>query len=218
MRQNTLGGLTVGLTGGLTGGLAPSAGQRQQTEADRYAHGGNVHKLAERAGVRSGELVDFSASINPLGPPTWLAEEIASSLAEVVHYPDPEAADLTLAACERYKVWPTQALAGNGASELLPAVCNLAARMGHKRAIIPVPAYVDVDRCCRLAGLNVETLTWSAWPGCCPRPPPRQWSCSPAPTTPRAWSSPRATCATWPRPSRTACSWWTRASPISCRA
>jgi cobyric acid synthase CobQ/L-threonine-O-3-phosphate decarboxylase len=154
MRQNTLGGLTPG--------LAPAAGQRQQTEADRYAHGGNVHKLAERAGVDPARLVDFSASINPLGPPSWLAEEIASSLAEVVHYPDPEASDLTLAACERYKVWPTQALAGNGASELLPAVCNLAARMGHKRAIIPVPAYVDVDRCCRLAGLSVETLACRA--------------------------------------------------------
>ena len=154
MRQNTLGGLTPG--------LAPSAGQRQQTEADRYAHGGNVHRLAERAGVRPGDLVDFSASINPLGPPSWLAEEVASALADVVHYPDPEAADLTLAACERYKVWPTQALAGNGASELLPAVCNLAARMGCKRAIIPVPAYVDVDRCCRLAGLAVETLACRA--------------------------------------------------------
>lgn len=156
MRQNTL------------GGLAPSAGQRQQTEADRYAHGGNVHKLAERAGVRPGELVDFSASINPLGPPSWLAEEIADALAEVVHYPDPEAADLTLAACERYKVWPTQALAGNGASELLPAVCSLAARLGHKRAIIPVPAYVDVDRCCRLAGLSVETLVCRAQDGFVP--------------------------------------------------
>ena len=61
MRQNTLGGPTPG--------LAPAAGQRQQTEADRYAHGGNVHKLAERAGVAPGQLVDFSASINPLGPP-----------------------------------------------------------------------------------------------------------------------------------------------------
>ncbi len=154
MRQNTLGGPTPG--------LAPAAGQRQQTEADRYAHGGNVHKLAERAGVAPGQLVDFSASINPLGPPPWLAEEIARSLAEVVHYPDPEASDLTLAACERYKVWPTQACAGNGASELLPAVCGLAARMGHSRAIIPVPAYVDVDRCCRLAGLTVEPLVCRA--------------------------------------------------------
>ncbi|MDQ7834838.1 MAG: cobyric acid synthase [Humidesulfovibrio sp.] len=164
MRQNTL----DGLTSGLASGLAPSLGQRQQTEADRYAHGGNVYKLAERAGIDPGKLVDFSASINPLGPPPWLAEEIASALVDVVHYPDPEAADLTLAACERYKVWPTQACAGNGASELLPAVCNLAARMGFKRAIIPVPAYVDVDRCCRLAGLNVEQLACHAQDGFAP--------------------------------------------------
>jgi adenosylcobyric acid synthase len=160
MRQNTL--------GGLPSDLAPLAGQRQQTEADRYAHGGNVHKLAERAGIGPGQLIDFSASINPLGPPPWLAEEIAASLADVVHYPDPEAADLTLAACERYKVWPTQALAGNGASELLPAVCNLAARMGYTRAVIPVPAYVDVDRCCRLAGLAVEPLVCRAQDGFVP--------------------------------------------------
>ncbi|MBA4356528.1 MAG: threonine-phosphate decarboxylase [Desulfovibrio sp.] len=164
MRQNIL--------GGLTSGLGPSSGQQgqqgQQTGADRYAHGGNVQKLAERAGVRPGDLVDFSASINPLGPPPWLAEEVADALAQVAHYPDPEASDLTLAACERYKVWPNQALAGNGASELLPAICALAARMGFTRAVIPVPAYVDVDRCCRLAGLAVETLACRAAEGFAP--------------------------------------------------
>jgi len=137
-------------------------------EADRYAHGGNIWKMAERAGVTPEDLLDFSASINPLGPPSWLAETIAEALAQVAHYPDPEAADLTLAACELYKVWPTQALAGNGASELLPAVCALAARQGLTRAIIPVPAYVDMDRCCRLAGLAVEQLACTAQDGFAP--------------------------------------------------
>jgi cobyric acid synthase CobQ len=157
MRQNILGGLSQG-----------AASASQHTEADRYAHGGNIRKLAERAGKRPEDILDFSASINPLGPPSWLNEEVARGLAEVVHYPDPEASDLTLAACERYKVWPTQALAGNGVSELLPAVCALAARLGIKRAIIPVPAYVDVDRCCRLAGLGVETLVCTAQNGFAP--------------------------------------------------
>ncbi len=153
MRQNTL------------GGLAPS---QAQSDPDRYAHGGNVRKLAERAGKRPEDILDFSASINPLGPPSWLEEEVAAALAEVAHYPDPEAGDLTLAACERYKVWPNQALAGNGVSELLMAVCGLAARMGLARAIIPTPAYVDVDRCCRLAGLGVETLPCTAQNGFAP--------------------------------------------------
>jgi len=166
MRQNLLGGpaqfpgSSANATGSTIAGRLP--------EADRYAHGGNIWKMAERAGVRPEDLVDFSANINPLGPPSWLAETVADALAQVAHYPDPEAADLTLAACELYKVWPTQALAGNGASELLPAICRLAARQGLTRAIIPVPAYVDIDRCCRMAGLAVETLTCTAQRGFAP--------------------------------------------------
>jgi adenosylcobyric acid synthase len=162
MRQNLLGGLTQfpGSTAGTTAGRLP--------ESDRYAHGGNIWKLAERAGVRPEELTDFSANINPLGPPSWLPEAVADALAQVSHYPDPEAGDLTLAACELYKVWPTQAVAGNGASELLPAICQLAARQGLTRAVIPVPAYVDQDRCCRLAGLEVEPLTCLAHKGFAP--------------------------------------------------
>jgi cobyric acid synthase CobQ/L-threonine-O-3-phosphate decarboxylase len=162
MRQTLLGGLSPS-SGPATSGLAG-----RLTEADRYAHGGNVWKMAERAGVRPEELLDFSANINPLGPPPWLAETVADALSQVAHYPDPEASDLTLAACELYKVWPTQALAGNGASELLPAVCRLAARQGLTRAIIPVPAYVDLDRCCRLAGLGVEHLVCTAQKGFAP--------------------------------------------------
>ncbi|OIO05271.1 MAG: threonine-phosphate decarboxylase [Desulfovibrionaceae bacterium CG1_02_65_16] len=138
------------------------------TEETRYAHGGNVWKMAERAGVRPDELVDFSASINPLGPPPWLTETVADALSQVVHYPDPEAGDLTLAACELYKVWPTQALAGNGVSELLPAVCALAARQGLTRAVLPVPAYVDLERCCKQAGLAVERLVCTAQRGFAP--------------------------------------------------
>lgn len=158
MRQSTLGGLAPGR----------SQAHTDPGHPDRYAHGGNIRKLAERAGKRPEDILDFSASINPLGPPSWLEEEVAAALAEVAHYPDPEASDLTLAACERYKVWPNQALAGNGASELILAVCQLAARMGLARAIIPTPAYVDVDRCCRLAGLNVETLPCTVQQGFAP--------------------------------------------------
>jgi len=150
----------------ILGGLSQPAPRLPET--DRYAHGGNIWKMAERAGVRPAELVDFSASINPLGPPSWLAEEVAGALSLVTHYPDPEATELTLAACELYKVWPTQALAGNGASELLPPICRLAAQQGLKRAIIPAPAYVDLERCCRLAGLAVENLICTAQEGFAP--------------------------------------------------
>ncbi len=35
-------------------------------------HGGDLRLLAERAGRPAGEILDFSANINPLGPPEGL--------------------------------------------------------------------------------------------------------------------------------------------------
>ncbi|WP_027721856.1 cobyric acid synthase [Maridesulfovibrio zosterae] len=124
-------------------------------ENDKYTHGGNLRKLSERAGCPSCEIVDFSANINPLGPPSWLQQETVSALAEVDRYPDPECTELTLAACEKYSVWPTECVAGNGASELISAITRIG---GFKRAVIPVPCYVDYERSCKMAGLKTEQI------------------------------------------------------------
>ncbi|CCO23304.1 cobyric acid synthase [Maridesulfovibrio hydrothermalis] len=124
-------------------------------EEGKYAHGGNLRKLAARAGCPASDIIDFSANINPLGPPLWLQQEIVSALSEVDRYPDPECAELTLAACEKYSVWPNECLAGNGASELIAAITRIG---GFKRAVIPVPCYVDYTRSCKLAGLKTEHI------------------------------------------------------------
>ncbi|SDK56510.1 L-threonine O-3-phosphate decarboxylase /adenosylcobyric acid synthase (glutamine-hydrolysing) [Maridesulfovibrio ferrireducens] len=121
----------------------------------KYAHGGNIKKLAARAGCPSSELLDFSANINPLGPPPWLQQVIVNALDEVDRYPDPESAELTLAACQKHSVWPTECIAGNGASELISAITRLG---GFKRAVIPVPCYVDYERSCLVAGLKTEQI------------------------------------------------------------
>ncbi len=121
----------------------------------KYAHGGNIKKLAERAGCSSSELLDFSANINPLGPPPWLQQVVVNALNEIDKYPDPESAELTLAACQKYSVWPTECIAGNGASELISAITRLG---GYKRAVIPVPCYVDYERSCVIAGIKTEQI------------------------------------------------------------
>ncbi|WP_321401507.1 cobyric acid synthase [Maridesulfovibrio sp.] len=126
-----------------------------EAEKRKYSHGGNLRQLAERAGCPSSKIVDFSANINPLGPPSWLQQEVVRALNEVDRYPDPECSELTLAACEKYSVWPTECLAGNGASELIAAIARVG---GFKRAVIPVPCYVDYARSCKLAGLKTEHI------------------------------------------------------------
>ena len=46
-------------------------------------HGGNLRALAAQAGCGPENILDFSANINPLGPPPWLRSVVAGALWEV---------------------------------------------------------------------------------------------------------------------------------------
>jgi len=117
-------------------------------------HGGNIWNLAKQAGCTSSELLDFSANINPLGPPNWLRPVISAEIESLVHYPDPAAAELVAALAAAFKLAPEQIVVGNGSSELLFALPQIA---GKRRAIIPVPSYIDYARAASAAGLEVIT-------------------------------------------------------------
>jgi hypothetical protein len=70
-------------------------------------HGDDLLSLAEQAGLPEDELLDCSASINPLGPSLWLRDV----LARVAHYPDPHERELLAAASEAILPCPgTEAL------------------------------------------------------------------------------------------------------------
>ncbi|MGD9420335.1 MAG: cobyric acid synthase [Verrucomicrobiota bacterium JB025] len=118
-------------------------------------HGGNIRLLAARAGCPAGEVLDFSANLNPLGPPEWLRPLIASQISSLVHYPDPDCSELLAAAAECYQVPQDELVAANGTEELL---CWLPRILGKPRALVPVPGYVDYARTARAAGLEVVTL------------------------------------------------------------
>lgn len=122
------------------------AGIPEVLDERKFAHGGNRRRMAETAGCAVEDILDFSANVNPLGPPTWLGQVVGQALQEVDAYPDPECSRLIMAASERYKIWPSQVAAGNGASELLFAIAGL---KGFRQAVIPSPTYVDYARSCR---------------------------------------------------------------------
>lgn len=109
--------------------------------------------MAAKAACSPGDILDFSASINPLGPPDWLRDEIASAVPSLVHYPDPEAAPLAEAAASALGMDPAEAVAGNGTTELLHI---LYPALDPQRALIPAPAYVDYARMAELHGVPVD--------------------------------------------------------------
>ncbi|MBD2558493.1 threonine-phosphate decarboxylase, partial [Aphanizomenon flos-aquae FACHB-1290] len=63
----------------------------------QQAHGGNLAWAAALAGCSPDAIVDFSASISPLGPPNSVIAAIVSQLHNLRNYPDPEYIDLRLA-------------------------------------------------------------------------------------------------------------------------
>ncbi len=118
-------------------------------------HGGNLRELAAAAGLPADKILDFSASINPLGLPEWVRPLISSQISSLVHYPDPAASSLTQTFAERYQVSAEEVLFANGSSEIL---YRLPSVLKYGRAVIPVPAYVDYAAAAEAAGLAVEKM------------------------------------------------------------
>jgi threonine-phosphate decarboxylase len=83
-------------------------------------HGGNTREVIGRFGVD--HLVDFSASINPLGQPDGLREHLQERWDEVLHYPDRECRTFRAAVAKRYGVAAEAVVAGNGSAELIDLV------------------------------------------------------------------------------------------------
>lgn len=129
------------------------------TSMSADGHGGNLNRLAQLSGRGADEILDFSANINPLGPPEWLRPVISGQVSCLSHYPDPDCSALTLSICQRYSAAPDEILTGNGSTELLYLLAQVA---GTRRAVIPVPAYGDYARAACVAGMDIVTVPMAA--------------------------------------------------------
>ncbi len=121
----------------------------------KFRHGGDISRIAKDAGMKADEIIDFSANINPLGPPKWLRAVISSSVSQLVNYPEPFCGRLTEKIAKKHGISADEALVGNGSTELLYALPRAIAAA---RALIPTPAYVDYALAARAAGVTVVTL------------------------------------------------------------
>ncbi len=126
---------------------------------DTRTHGGNIWQLARNLGCEPREILDFSASINPFGPPSWLEETIRDAVSGLRHYPDPDCAELLQAASRHYGICVNELVADNGTAEILHRLPPLLTEdFRPRRAVIPGPAYADYAATCAAHGLEVEHL------------------------------------------------------------
>lgn len=114
-----------------------------------FDHGGGVFALARLLGVPPEELLDFSANINPLGPPPGVREAFNESFSRLVHYPDRDAAELRHALARLHGVKTARIMVSNGSTELIYLLPRIIT--GHK-ALIIAPAFSEYGRALERAG------------------------------------------------------------------
>lgn len=121
---------------------------------NRPLHGGNLVWAAAIADCSPSAILDFSASINPLGPPSSAITAIQSRLGELSAYPDPHYHQLRLALSQFHQLPPEFFLPGNGSAELLTWAGRELAQLDG--ATVITPAFGDYLRA--LNAFNAKVL------------------------------------------------------------
>lgn len=118
-------------------------------------HGGDVWEAARTLGLDPDRIVDFSASINPLGMPPKAKRAAKLALDLSVNYPEPCAATVTLAYAERHGLDRGEVLAGNGSVELIYLIPRVIAP---RKALIVEPAFSEYRSALKLVGCRVDSF------------------------------------------------------------
>ena len=112
----------------------------------RYEHGGEIYGGPP---IR----LDFSVNINPLGLPKSVENAIITHMPDYAHYPDPNCHNLVQALSVHHGVPESMILCGNGASELIFALC---ACLKPKKALVTAPTFSEYERSVMIFGGEVK--------------------------------------------------------------
>ena len=131
--------------------------QENRTDQDRnqepgLLHGGDLYGAARQSGRAAGELLDFSANINPLGLQPRVRQAILESMEETLHYPDPLCRRLVQAIAGREGCSPHEILCGCGGADLIYRFAY-ARRPG--KALLPAPTFAEYEEALSQTGTKL---------------------------------------------------------------
>lgn len=105
-------------------------------------HGGRIYEYAERSGRMPEEILDFSANINPLGPPVSVMAAIHTAMKSVSHYPDSRHTAVKAVLSQRFEIDGQAVFCGNGASEVIDLTIR---QMRPERIFVFEPAFAQYE-------------------------------------------------------------------------
>lgn len=118
-------------------------------------HGGNIYAASRDLGRPVDAMLDFSASINPLGMAPGAVRAVQGCLGLATHYPDPDCHDLKQAISRVLGIAPECVGIGNGSTEL---IFLLPQALALRRALVPGPTFSEYAAAIRAVGGEVSLL------------------------------------------------------------
>jgi len=118
-------------------------------------HGGQLRQIAARYGLQAEQLVDFSANINPAGPPASALAALHQALedpAALIAYPDLELTELKQRLAETSTILPENIAVANGFVPLLEATLR---SFRIARCLLPVPSFSEYRQTLVNAGVEI---------------------------------------------------------------
>jgi threonine-phosphate decarboxylase len=130
---------------------------REQSSNERVLQGGRVYEAARKWGIDPNEVVDFSANINPYGPPRGVARALSVSKKLIGHYPDLSV--LIDVISKKVGVDRECVTIGNGSTALIFAAIRA---LRPKRALLLEPAFAEYRRGLQSVQTTIETFQLSS--------------------------------------------------------
>lgn len=126
----------------------------------QFEHGGRIFIVARQLGIAPEELLDFSASINPLGPPPGVRTAMNTAFDRVGHYPDTSSTELRLALAAHHGFPAERIAVANGSTELIHLIPRMPVFKG-KKALLLAPTFSEYAHSLQLSGWSYDYLALS---------------------------------------------------------
>jgi threonine-phosphate decarboxylase len=121
-------------------------------------HGAEVLGAAEESGLKPHEILDFSSSVNPLGPSKKALEAMKKAFSQIAAYPDSNSNELRQIIANHFgSINKQNIVVGNGSTELMYLFADTFLKKG-ETALIPAPTFGEYESAVRKTGETPKFL------------------------------------------------------------
>ncbi len=106
-------------------------------------------------GAAPPDALDFSASLNPLGPPAAALAAYRAAAASIARYPEPYPHGLAAQFARRHGIAPDRVVAGNGSTQLIHLIARA---LCSRRPFVAIPTFSEIANALVIAGAPPRSI------------------------------------------------------------